>query len=316
MNRDPMSRLIFVFGLIWSAGVSVQLMAAPPVTAAAITPDGAHAVLGSQAGIEVRTWPDMTIVASISTELEHVHDLSFSPDGETLLAAGGSPSEDGAVEVVHWADRSLVRRVAGHADVIYHVAWSPDGKRWSTSSGDHTCRIFDATSGALITIFDGHSRAVLGICFLSNQETIASVGADQTIRLWDSTTGKHLRTLDNHVDIVNAISARPNQPDGSASVVATISEDRTVRFWQPVVGRLTRFVRLPSPPRAMAWSRTGDQLLVGSNDGHVRMVDPESAEILKDLSVLEGRIHEVVADPDGTRFLVAGEAGFRVVEPD
>ena len=46
--------------------------AAPPITAAAFTPDGKQVVTGSQAGIEVRSWPALTVTGHLKTDLSHV----------------------------------------------------------------------------------------------------------------------------------------------------------------------------------------------------------------------------------------------------
>lgn len=132
-------------------------VAAPPITAAAFSTDGKQVVLGSQGGIEIRSWPELKTASRLKTELSHVHDLAFSPDGKTLLAAGGSPAKSGAVEVLSWPDGKLIRRVAEHRDVVYRVAWSPDGSCWATAGADSSCRVYASETGKLIAKFDGHS---------------------------------------------------------------------------------------------------------------------------------------------------------------
>lgn len=289
--------------------------AAAPITAAALTPDGKQVVLGSQDGIEVRSWPELVVASKLATELDHVYDLKFSPDGKILLAVGGSPAEEGCVEVLSWPSGKQVRRVTGHDDVVYRVAWSPDGKQWATAGGDGVCQVFAAEDAKRLARYDGHSRPVLSIAYLPDGKTMATVGVDQTLRLWNSTSGEHVRTLDNHVGTVNGIAVRPAGAGDSPPIVATISEDKTVRLWQPTIGRLMRFARLPSIPRTLAWSSAGDRLLVGCNDGRVRVLDADSVEHVETLEGLEGRIYELVLDPKMNRILIGGESGFRSVEP-
>jgi len=255
----------------------------------------------------------LTTSKKLTTELANVHDLRFSPDGQTLLAAGGSPAESGAVEVLSWPEGKQLRRVAEHSDVVYRVAWSPDGKRWATAGADGLCHVYSAESGVRMTRYQGHSRSVLSLAFLDD-ETIASVAADQTVRLWEAASGRHLRTLDNHYGAVSDLSVRPGDSELAGKVVATIGEDRTVRLWQPAIGRLMRFARLSSTPRAVAWSPNGDRLFVGCNDGRIRAIDPDTMEIVGEIAALKGRIHELGVDPQRGQFLVGGEGGCECVK--
>jgi WD40 repeat protein len=104
---------------------------------------------------------------------------------------------------------------------------------------------------------------------------------------------------------VNAVAVRPASGEAQP-IVASIGEDRTARLWQPTIGRLIRFARLPSPPRALVWTPDGQRLMIGCNDGHVRVVDWETAEIIADKPALHGRIHSLFLDSRLSNILVAG----------
>jgi WD40 repeat protein len=292
---------VFLFGT--AAG------AAPPVTAAAFAPDGQRVVLGSQAGIEFNTWPELKSGSRLKTELSHVHDLAFSPDGQTLLAAGGSPAKTGSVEMWTGADGKLLRRVTEHKDLVYRVAWSPDGSRWATASADTTCAVFATETGKPVARFEGHSRAALALAFLPDGKTVVSVGVDQTLQVWEASSGKLVRALDNHTGAVNDVAVRPASPADAAPIVATVGEDRTVRLWQPTKGRLLRFTRLDSVPRAVTWSATGDQLLAACDDGRLRVIDFETLNVVSEKQGLDGRVHVLVRHPKADREVLLGGDG-------
>lgn len=308
--RSTMNYLVCMVAIVL-AGRTLAVADAP-VTAVAMSPDGKHVVLGSQIGIELRGLPDLAVVESLSTKLEHVHDLKFSPDGQWLLAAGGSPAESGRVEVWSWAKRERVHEVGDHNDVVYRVAWSPDGTHWAASSGDGTCSVFSTSTRDRTARYEGHSRGVLA-CFFLDNHAIVSAGIDQTIRLWDSVNGSHQRTLDNHVGAINDISLRPALESQPNDVMASISEDRTVRLWQPRIGRLMRFGRLVAVPRCLAWSSDGMKIYVGCNDGRVRVIDSERMEIESEFDGRVGRIHEIVVNAVEEYVLTAGESGCKVI---
>jgi WD40 repeat protein len=207
--------------------------------------------------------------------------------------------------------------VEEHKDLVYRVAFSPDGSRWATASADSTCRVFAADTGKLVARFDGHSRPVLALAFFPDGKTIGSVGVDQTLQLWEvpsarpegfAPSGKHVRTLDNHTSAVNDVAVCPTSP-ANAPIVASVGEDRTVRLWQPLTGRLMRFTRLESAPRVVAWTAKGDRLLVGCNDGKLRVLDFDTLDVVAEKPGLEGRIHALVPAPKSEREVLLGGAG-------
>ena len=291
----------------------------PPITAIAISPDGAVVVVGSQAGIETRSWPALGPLDGIKTELTNVHDLVFSPDGSLLAAAGGAPGQFGGVEIYNWPERKLLGRTQPHDDLIYSVAWSGDSARLATASGDQRLGVFqvDRTKPPSLTLsrmLEGHSRGILAASFLPGEERLLSAGIDETVRLWDISTGATLRTLSNHTRPVVSLAVRPGAGREGPPMAASAGSDRTVRFWQPTIGRLVRFIRLESAPLAIAWSLDGKSVSSACHDGHLRQIDPETAALLGDWPAIDGPAHALAVAQDGS-VLVGGENGQLVRVP-
>ena len=44
-------------------------------------------------------------------------------------------------------------------------------------------------------------------------------------------------------------------------LIASSGEDNTVRFWQPTIGRLVKFVKLPSVPLDIDWTVDGARVV-------------------------------------------------------
>ena len=70
-----------------------------------------------------------------------------------------------------------------------------------------------------------------------------------------------------------------------------------------------RFTRLESLPRAVAWSAKGDRVLVGCNDGKLRVFDFDTLDAVAEKAGLEGRIHTLAPDPKADREVLLGGAG-------
>lgn len=276
--------------------------AAPPVTAVAFAPGGTEVVVGSQAGLEVRTWPELKPVRVLKTELDHVHDLAFSPDGKTLAAAGGTPAKRGTVELYRWPSGELLRRFSPHRDLVYAVDWRADSAVLATAGADGVGGVH-LISGDGGRKLEGHSRAVLAATFLPDNAGLLTAGVDASLRLWDARTGELVRTLPNHTLPVHDLAVRPGT---TPPLVVSVSDDRTVRFWQPTVGRLVRFARLEAVPLAVTWSAAG--AVVACKDGRVRVIDPDTAEVTDDRPALDGPAYSVAVGPDGSA-LVGGRGG-------
>src|SRR5262245_9977334 len=99
----------------------------PPIVTLAVTRDDTQVIVGSQAGIQIFSLPDLKLVNTLPTELEQVHDLAFSPSGDVLAVSGGSPGERGAVELREWPSGKLKATIAAGDDVAYDVAWNAEG---------------------------------------------------------------------------------------------------------------------------------------------------------------------------------------------
>lgn len=281
-----------------------------PITALAFAPDAPKVIVGSQAGLEVRKWPELEVDRRLDTELAHVHDLVFSPDGQWLAVAGGDPADSGTVEVRRWPEGRRAFSESAYGDLVYAVAWSPDSMHLACGSYDRTVGVHDAASGKLIRRLEGHSRAVLGVSYAGDRETLVSAGVDLSLRVWDLSTGKRRRVLDNHTAPVFDLAARPSTDGGGGlPMIASVSEDRTLRLWQPTIGRLVRFVRFPAKPLAVEWTAKGARLIVVCDDGHLRVVDPDSIEVVQDIAAVKGWAYSVAIGPREGEVAVGGERG-------
>lgn len=279
--------------------------AAPPITAAAFAPDGHFVVVGSQSGIEVYKWPNLESARRIKTSLAHVHDLAFSPDGKSLAAAGGAPAEEGGFEIFSWPDGQRTRRVQSLGDVVYQLAWIGDDRL--ALAGEAGDVIISDLKGDSLQRLKGHSRGVLAIAVLPDGKQLVSGSVDQSVRVWDVETGELVRTLSNHTAAVRDVAVRT--AGEGLPLIATAGADKTVRFWQPTIGRMVRFARLESAPLTIAWSPDGARLAVTCENGHLRIIDPETTDVIKDAPAVDGWAYTVAASPRGNDMLVAGEGG-------
>lgn len=294
---------------------SVRLLAADsPVTAMVFAPDGESLVAGSQSGLVVYSWPDLVRLTTLKSKLLSIHDLAFSPDGQTLAAGGGVPAEEGRVELIRWSDGEAQVVLAEQDDTVMSVAWRSDGFL-AAASLDHSVAVWNVSNRKLIRILRGHSRGVTTVDFLEDRTMLLTGGLDNNLRLWDLESGSVVRSFNNHAKPIHCLAMRPHVP--GLPMAASISADRTVRFWQPTIGRMVRFRKLASRPLDAAWSRDGSTLAISCEDGHVRWLDPDTVEIVGETSALDGWAWSLAVHPSDNSLAVGGRNALvrRIVFP-
>lgn len=298
-----LARLILIAGLIAVIPLSA---AEPPITAAAFAPDGTAIVVGSRSGLRVYTWPELVQRQTLATDMAHIHDVSFAPDGETVAVVGGQPAEEGSIELFTWpAAKRLAQRSIGE-DLLYRVAWHFDGTTLVVAGPDRGIRQLDRNGQSAHQI-EGHSRDVVTVAFLPDGHVLSG-SRDSTIRIWKPASNELLRTLNNHTNEIHDIAVRPRSTK-PPYVLASSSVDGTVRFWWPVRGRLMRFAKLPSPALDIEWTPDGAQILAACADGHVRSIDPDTVQITSDIEIGPQWLYTIAIAPDGTSAFVGGEGG-------
>jgi len=104
--------------------------------------------------------------------------------------------------------------VTQNSGAISSVWFSPDGQRLVIKSQDGTSRIWDASTGNLLTKVLKDSNAVSSAIVASSQ--------DSTVRVWDVQTGKASKP--------SAVTSASFSPDGKQ--IVTSSQDGTARVWK------------------------------------------------------------------------------------
>jgi len=281
MTTAPLASVRRPIGVLKAAAVSLLLMTAPHVPAAAAEPAGR----GDPP-------PAGALMRFGSLRLRHgqaVSGLAFSKDGKTLA----SSSWDRTVSLWELSSGKELRRFEGHAAFVLCVALSPDGKvvasggedfrLWDAATGkelhrlavvkgdvwsvafspdgklaacagaDGTVQVVEVVRGNAVIKPAGHGSGVRGVAFSPDGKALASVGYDNALRLWDVGNGSQTAQFDGHTGGTLAVAF-----SGDGTTVASGSSDGTVRLWDVATKKETKRFKAARVAGAGAAGAAGD----------------------------------------------------------
>ncbi|PWN44463.1 WD40 repeat-like protein [Ceraceosorus guamensis] len=266
--------------------------------------EGYSLLSGSSDG-SVRLWDHAS--GRCEAVLEHggrVWDVDSTKSGAYLISAGGdgtakiwardaSASGGGAP---HSATTTAAGNVTGGAAAgvelrhtlksstgdVYACRWQEDGSRLLAGGYDKLVRLYDATTGSLVSTFTGHSLGITSVTFDPAARIAITASKDTRIRIWDLNSGLAVRTLHAHLGECTSVEVDP-----SSRLLLSAGKDNhslvhDLRTLKPMVR-----LRGPTNTRAnFVKSHFAHNSLVasGSEDGVVHLSDLESGEVISTLN--------------------------------
>ncbi|MDB5313642.1 MAG: translocation protein TolB [Gemmataceae bacterium] len=301
-----------------------KYLAPPVVTAVAFDPKGEYLAVTGYHEVLLYSAKDYKLASRLIGISERLNAVAFSPNGERLVAAGGSPGRFGEVQVWNYKKENLVISAPVTFDTIYGASWSPDGKAIAFGCADNTVRAIDPVTGKQILQMGTHADWVLGTVFSQDGLHLASVGRDMSMKLTEVPTQRF---------VDNVTSITPGALKGGLMAVDRRPVDHTprqIRLFGAVVRvpREKRMQKVP-PDTPGVPPKVYDELIVAGSDGVPRLYKMhreqkreigDDANKVREYEKMPGRISAVVFSPDGAHFAAAssldGKGEVRVYETD
>lgn len=187
--------------------------AAPvPITALAFSPDGKE--LAASGYNEVTFWNPSSgeILRRVPNVEQRILALEWSPSGEFLAVAGGTPGRHGEVAILDPRSGKVHLRLAPANDVVADVAFDAGAHRVAVALPDGTAGVYEIPSGREILRIRAHGDWVLGVCFSPDGTRIGTASRDKTAKIFDAATGALVSTYSGHSEAVEEIAIDPDQP--------------------------------------------------------------------------------------------------------
>lgn len=254
--------------------VKGRLEHAAPVTALAVSKDGAR--LAAAAGKAIKVWnvADSKELASWPAPSE-VRSLALSPDGTRLLLSGN----DKAARVHELAGKFME---SFPHDGPVHDASYIDAKRVVTASADKTARLW--TSALL---WQRHQQGAVRQALFSPKGDLVLIGGDdKAIRICNSADAKEVRAqlVDapvTHLGI-SGDGARLTAAAGKSVHVLNLAAKPGSPEEKPAV------ISVPAPIQALALSANGQRIAVAAGQGQDQAISILDPAVGRDVQTLPG----------------------------
>lgn len=155
-----------------------------------------------------------------------VYSLSFSVDGESLVAAGGEEGNSGLAVV--WNVRKGERTgTFGEAyDTILAVDLSPNNRMIATGGPDKKVRVYSTENGQELYKLEPHTDWILSVKFTPDGEVLATADRQGGLYLWQAKNGRAVEQLKGHEGAIYALEYTYD-----SKYLVSSGHDGTVREW-------------------------------------------------------------------------------------
>ncbi|MSV28004.1 MAG: hypothetical protein EXQ52_04565 [Bryobacterales bacterium] len=287
---------------------------APPViTALAISPDGKLIAVSGYREVLLHE-EGRGLAARLPGLSDRIHSLSFSPDGKTLAAVGGSPARFGEVQIWDVASRKQRKSTVLTNDTLFGGSFSPDGTRIVLGGADKSVRLFDAVTGKEIRKIDHHEDWVFGAAFGIDGKRLVTVSRDRAAKLTDANTGMFLENVNLLKEGLNAVVRHPRKDwvliggEERIPYLYMMDRPRAMRIADDST-LIRKFEKQDGPILALAISPDAKLVAVGSAVGNVNVYSAETGDAVGKCTGHRGGIYAVQFHPDGQRLVTAGFDG-------
>lgn len=237
----------------------------------AVSPSGRAIAAACQDGT-VRLWDCTTgdPIASLGKTLFGLGHrgaatgVGFTPAGDGLISGG----EDG--QVIQWdlADYGQRRRLPVDCWQVSALLLT-DGDILAVGTGDGQILLASLKQRQALKRLIHHQDQVSALAVDGAGQMLVSGSRDRTLRLWTLPSGRLSQTLTAPEAAITAVVCHPQ--DGR--IVSGDARGR-LQLWQPPNPEAATLIhQFPSPITALSLSPDGQWLAVGTEDGHLALID-------------------------------------------
>ncbi|HBE67002.1 MAG TPA: hypothetical protein DDW52_02530 [Planctomycetaceae bacterium] len=232
----------------------------------------------------------------------------FTPNGQSLVCAGKFQKRSSAV-VFDVATGETQGPAMPGPTILTSLALTADGERLATGYANGVVTLWDFESRQSLWSVAAHTAKIDGLDFDSDGSRLVSASGDQTLKVIDVTDGTILQTCG---PVGYRVRCADFHPDGKEFASAGLRSGNlsTAKIWDAETGELIReLVGHVGAVASIEYSRDGERIVTGGEDGTIRIWDANSGQELKTLAGHDASVQSASMSPDGRQVASGGDDG-------
>lgn len=250
-----------------------------PVRTLAASPTAPLVAVGGDRQVILYEMEGMSLVGVLLYPEGDVYALTFSRNGELLLAAGGQ--EGDAASAVVWNIRTG-ERVGSYGrgyDTVLAADISPDHGMVALGGPDRRVTVYETSTGEELYRIGKHTDWVYSVKFSPDGELLASADRAGNLFLWQAANGRFVEALGGHNGAIYDLAYTYD-----SNVLASGGDDGRLFFWDTWKYRLIRKFQAHAGAAVLSLDFNGaNQIVSSGSDGQTKMWDLQG----KNLSAFE-----------------------------
>lgn len=172
-----------------------------------------------------------------------VYTLTFSRNGELLLAGGGHEGSRGRAVLYEVRTGQALGVYGSYFDAVTAADISPDHRMIALGGPNERVRAYAMGSGEELYLIDEHSDWIQAVRFTPDGEVLATADRGGGLYLWQAANGRAVEQLRGHDGAINAL-----EYTADSVYLASAGQDGTVQIWDTWEYRRVRSIRAHDGP--------------------------------------------------------------------
>lgn len=296
---------------------------APAVASVAISPDGKFAAAACRSEVVIFAIDDDTAPRRIPTDFDIINHVEFSPDGQRLAVAGGSPQQFGGLIFLNAADGQKQSERHLGTDTFFKGNFSPDGNTIALGGANGAIFLIPVDEKGPVKTIELHSDWVTAVAYTLDGKQLVSGSRDKTTKLSSVDDLTLLRSVDQSADPINAVAADPLTAISGGNARALLGYDFKLALSgvqvagsgngaRPVSNRdqyVRTFEAQTEAITSLATSADRKLLAVATRAAEVRIYSTDNRQRKIAIPKVPAPVLSVSLNADGTRLILGSKTG-------